>query len=43
MAGNHDADATTQPCVGVKGIGQGRSKTSGFAVFNSILDQYFKI
>ena len=24
MAGNHEADATTQPCVGVKGIGQGR-------------------
>ena len=20
MAGNHEADATTQPCVGVKGI-----------------------
>ena len=23
MAGNHEADATTQPCVGVTGIGQG--------------------
>ena len=23
MAGSHEADATTQPCVGVKGIGQG--------------------
>ena len=23
----HEADATTQPCVGVKGIGQGRSIT----------------
>ena len=35
MAGNHEADATTQPCVGVKGIGQGRSifyKCSSFVI-----------
>ena len=30
IAGNHEADAATQPCVGVKGIGQGRSSYNGY-------------